>query len=924
LHPATIAADLQVGGTPLHRIPFPRFMRTRDLSLMFHPSPRAAPNAADRPDTRRNRVMRIRMSALALAASAAVLSLGPVAAQAQGSVPFTAAENGRLWFVELAGKPVADGNSRSAVQAEKAAFRQAAAAAGIGYKERYAYDTLFNGFSIEIAPAQRAALGKIVGVKAMYPVELIQAPTPDQRQQNAADLATALAQTGADIAQNSLGLTGTGIKVGVVDTGVDIDHPAFGGSGSPGTTPFPTARVAFGHDFVGDNYNAGGTGNALIPVPDANPDDCNGHGTHVAGIVGASGGGLTGVAPGVTLGAYRVFGCVGSSSSDVIVAALERAYADGMQVINQSLGAARQWPQYPTAQASSRLVDKGVVMVASIGNNGPGGSSPDAQFAAGAPGVGEKVIGVASYDNTGVFLPYAVVNGRNIPHATMTFSAPAPTAGSGALTYVGRGCNADAYLADPAGKIAMVDRGSCSFAEKAVKAINAGATAVVVANNTAGVVFGTLGAPLGSNVPVVGISQADGSFIKAQAAPVVWSWTDQSASAPNPTGNLISGFSSFGLAADLSLKPNIGAPGGLISSSYPLESGGYATLSGTSMSAPHVAGGVALVLQARPEIKAPQMLAHLQNTADPKVWSLNVPSGLLDHVHRQGAGMMDIVATVQSAVLVEPSQIALGESEAGPKTVRITLKNSGAGAVTYAISHVSAVATGPNSTTGASYAVTGYFLPATGVSFSAPSVTVPAQGSASFDVTIEAAQTFVDRGIYGGYVTLTPEGGGERLRVPYAGLKGDYQSTQILTPTPNGFPWLAQLVSGSYLNRPAGAAYTMAGDDVPFFLVHLDHHARKMDFSVYRAGDGKPVHPVFSKTDVFEYVGRNATPGGFFAFAWDGTRMHDNGKGTPDHRKLVPNGDYVIVMKVLKALGDESNPAHWETWTSPTITLARP
>ena len=110
---------------------------------------------------------------------------------------------------------------------------------------------------------------------------------------------------------------------------------------------------------MGDNYNAGGTAEQQIPVPDANPDDCGGHGTHVAGIVGANGGGIKGVAPAVSFGAYRVFGCAGSSSSDVIVEALERAYADGMQVINQSLGAARQWPQYPTAQASQPAGEQG-------------------------------------------------------------------------------------------------------------------------------------------------------------------------------------------------------------------------------------------------------------------------------------------------------------------------------------------------------------------------------------------------------------------------------------------------------------------------------------------------------------------------------------------------------------------------------------
>src|SRR5690606_31428828 len=103
-----------------------------------------------------------------------------------------------------------------------------------------------------------------------------------------------------------------------------------------------------------------------VPSPDPNPDDCNGHGTHVAGIVGANGT-VKGVAPEVTFGAYRVFGCDGSTTSDIMLAAMERAYKDGMQVLNMSIGSPYQWPQYPTAEAASRLVRKGMVVVASIG-----------------------------------------------------------------------------------------------------------------------------------------------------------------------------------------------------------------------------------------------------------------------------------------------------------------------------------------------------------------------------------------------------------------------------------------------------------------------------------------------------------------------------------------------------------------------------
>jgi subtilisin family serine protease len=875
----------------------------------------------------------------ALVSSSLALSLSFGIAHAQESVSAAAAENGNLWFVELSGKPVADGASLTAVRNEKAAFRKAAAAAGVSFKERLSYDTLFNGFSVQVDRANRAALARVAGVKAMFPVVLIQAPTPEQREAIRADLATALAQTGADDAQNSLGLTGAGVKVGVVDTGIDIDHPAFGGNGSNGSTPFPSVRVAYGYDLVGDAYNADPSSPAYnpTPTPDNNPDDCNGHGTHVSGIVGANGGGLTGVAPGATLGAYRVFGCAGSSSADVIVAALERAYADGMDIINQSLGAARQWPQYPTAQASSRLVDRGVIMVASIGNNGPGGSSPDALFAAGAPGVGEKVIGVASYDNTAtVQTAFQVTPGNQLIGYNPATGAPVPpTSGTypvfatGTPASTADGCAAANFAGFPAGSIALIRRGTCTFNVKSLNAQAAGAAGVIIYNNVAGPAQSiTVAGPPDPTIPVVSITAADGAALYATPAASI-TWTAQKVSAPVSTGGLISGFSSFGLAADLSLKPNIGAPGGIIYSSYPLEQGAYATLSGTSMSSPHVAGGIALIKQARPEISAGEMLAHIQNTADPKNWSGNPGLGLLDFVHRQGAGMLDIVSTVNSTTLVEPSQIALGESEAGPKTVRIAVKNSDAATVSYNLSHVAGLASGPNNTCAAttcpaSFASTGTFNAPSTVTLSGSTLTVPGFGSASFDVTIAANAGLPDRSLYGGYIVLTPQAGGAALRVPYAGLKGDYQSTQVMTPTPNGFPWLAQLAGGFYNNRPTGGTFTMIGDDIPFFLVHLDHHARTMEFTVLRAADGRPVHPVFSKTDMFDYVGRNSTPGGFFDFTWDGTRMHDNGKGTPDHRKVVPNGQYVIVLKVLKPLGDKSNPAHWETWTSPTITIARP
>ncbi|MBI5720232.1 MAG: S8 family serine peptidase [Burkholderiales bacterium] len=861
----------------------------------------------------------------------AVLATAPVFAQV--SVPVEAAENGRLWFVELIGAPSIEGRATRTVRADQAAFRAAAAKAGLTFAERRSYSTLFNGFAISINPNDRAKFARLPGVKAMHPIEVVQAPTPEEAAGSAMDLATALSLTGANVAQNTYGLSGKNIKVGIIDTGIDIDHPAFGGTGVPGTTPFPSARVITGYDFVGDAFNSGGSGAALVPVPDANPDDCNGHGTHVSGIVGGNGGGIKGVAPDVKFGAYRVFGCVGSTTSDIILAALERAYADGMQVINQSLGAARQWPQYPTAQASSRLVNKGVVMVASIGNNGPGGSSPDALFAAGAPGVGKDVVGVASFDNAQRAFS---VNGTPYGYTPASGAPLPPTSGSLTMAKTGTTATAnDACAALPAGSLAgkavLIRRGTCSFFIKASNAQNAGAAAVVLYNNAAGALAATVAGTPAITIPVVGITQAQGATLDAAIAggPTTLSWTTDVVSFPFGTGGLISGFSSFGLAADLSFKPDVGAPGGGIFSSYPLELGGGATLSGTSMSSPHVAGAAALILEKAP-VPANLMAAVMQNNSQPKPWSGNPGLGFLDFTFRQGGGMLDIPTIINANAFVTPSDLAVGDSDptdGGPFPRTITVDNQSGVLTKWTITHEPALASGPNvlgectapCALPAAYGTTGTFSAPADVVFDKTEVITPSRGIGTFVVTITPNPGLPDRSLYGGYIKLTSESG-KVLRIPYAGFKGDYQSTRVLTGgAGNGFPWLAQVDGTSFANRPSGATYTLAGDDIPFFLIHLDHLSRRVYLEVRNAVTGQ----IVGKVSDDEYMTRNSTPGGFFSFAWDGVTFKGN-PASPKQVGPVPNGQYVVTVWVLKALGTDFVPAHWESWTSPVVTIARP
>ena len=165
-------------------------------------------------------------------------------------------------------------------------------------------------------------------------------------------------------------------------------------------------------------------------------------------------------------------------------------------------------------------------------------------------------------------------------------------------------------------------------------------------------------------------------------------------------------------------------------------------------------------------------------------------------------------------------------------------------------------------------------------------------------------------------MVFTPRGGGQVLRVPYAGFVGDYRSIQVLAPTPYGFPWLAGSYLGKYYGPVTGPAdwyYTMVGEDVPFFLVHFDHPSRLFRLDIYDATSGKLLGEAFED----EYLSRNATSTGFFAISWDGTVI--KGKKSV----ALPNGTYQAKISVLKALGNAFNPAHWETWTSPVILIQR-
>ena len=912
------------------------------------------------------RNVRLVLALLCTAGLAVTPALAGSGAAAPGSVGGSGNESATNWFVELASAPAVKGTSKAKLKAERDAFKANAAAEGVKVSERFAYDSLWNGMSVSVAPSKIAALRSISGVKAIYPVHTVSLPDLPSEGGGGAnlDMKNAVGLTGADIAQNELDIDGSGVTIAIMDSGLDYTLPEFGGCFGP------SCKVRGGLDLVGDTYNATPTSPAFQPVPhpDGNPLPCDpndadraevlgagtsdaGHGTHVAGIAAADGRGhsgeIVGAAPGAQLLAYRVFGCNGSTDTDVMIHAMELALADHADVLNMSIGSAfGNWPQSPEAVAADNLVDAGMVVVASIGNSGVNGGQ---LWSAGSPGVGRKVIGVASFDNTKATLPSFRIGAKAYTYNRAAGSlTTVPQSGGGELvatgtpTTVGDGCVNAPAPGSLTGKIALIRRGSppagptCGFYNKAINAQRAGAIAVVLYNNVAAPVSPTVApSPVGStpvNIPVAFVTAADGADIFNNLASAhTLSWTADVLETPLATAGLISDFSSFGTDAELGLKPDIGGPGGQIYSTWPHQQfGGHNTIGGTSMAAPHVAGLAALILDAKNKNIAPGLVrTRLMNTSTPE--GVNVAPGAgLEPTWRQGAGLAQVVSAVQTPAWVTPSKFSLGDGNGG--SAQLTVTNGGATPVTYDLSHASTIGTGPSTAAGAVYPFNfSYLVEANAATFSSPSVTVAPGASANVTVNIVAG-AWRDKSLYGGYVVLTPRGGGTSLRVPYVGFKGDYQSLPVLTGASCGLPAVFKLNAaasdaclGGGVQRlaGAGASFSLQGADIPIVLYHLNHQVRKLNIQVFNA-NGSPVHPVFNYATQLEFLPRNSTATSFFEFDWDGTRSHDSGGGNGDHRKAVPNGTYILKLSVLKALGNEGNPADWETFSSPPIRLARP
>lgn len=422
-----------------------------------------------------------------------------------------------------------------------------------------------------------------------------------------------------------LGFYGKGIKVAVIDTGVDYTHPDIFGFG-------PDGKVIGGFDFI-ENDNS--------------PQDTNGHGTEVAGIIAANGK-IRGVAPEAKILAYRVSDTGESVASDLIVKAILRAIEDDADIINLSLGVNRTNDKIE--DAINQAVKSGIVVVAAAGNSGP-----DLRTI-GSPGKDPHAITVgATYNNiTASLVATLEIDGKRFQVLPMvgTEKLVGPIAAD--ITFGKYGRSSDLQGVDIMGKILLVERGSDTkdelvyFSEKEKNAANAGAKALIVYNNEPGIFLGDLknkleGPEYQPRIPAVSMSKEDGLELRAMLENKT-SGTINTFYHPD----FVSFFSSRGPVSPFYIKPNLVAPGVFVNTTSTY--GMYNLTSGTSFAAPHVSGAAAILLEKSPTLNPQQIKSIISTTADP----VSDTFGTLFPQEISGVGRLNITKAFDANLIISP------------------------------------------------------------------------------------------------------------------------------------------------------------------------------------------------------------------------------------------------------------------------------
>jgi len=653
------------------------------------------------------------------------------------------------------------------------------------------FQVVLDGITVELPASKLATLTSLGFVDKVYPSV-----------RYTVDTNRSPSVIAADALQAATGAKGDGMKIGIVDEGVDYRNPFFDPSsfsypsGFPkGSTKYTTPKIIVARVFPGP------TSTAAERVPF---DPAADHGTHVAGIAAGDSGtcapadpnhpavcGLSGIAPRAQIGSYRVFttpistpfGIELVADTPETIAGFEAAVDDGMNVINFSAGAPETEPANDAlVDAVENIAAAGVVPVIAAGND----REMFGLGTVGSPGTAPDAITVAATSNLHVFSPTMAVQAQDapdsvtgIPVAEDTLAAFFPSefglvahelVDIGTLTATGGGA-VDRRLCGPdndpnnaaktplaagslRGVIALVSRGHCSFDSKAQRAKAAGAIGILVVDNRSGEAD-----PIPEALPIPGamIADLDGANLRTYldahngTAPVVIGSAIQEVETGR--SGIITDFSSAGLTdfQDI-LKPDISAVGAQVLSSVPPESNDgspFAVFSGTSMATPAVAGSAALLLELHPSWTPQEVKSALMSTAGP-AWA-DTPRTVEAPVTLEGGGLVNLVRAASPLVLTDPASLSFRDLDVthGAQTkgmlVRVTDAGNGAGTWTITLDPQSATA-------GASLDLPGQ-------------VDIPPGGEGDF-AAVAAASAGATQGEDYGFIVLHK--GSDTRRIPYA------------------------------------------------------------------------------------------------------------------------------------------------------------